>query len=260
MRCSIVIPTFNHAPYLRRTLASIFAQSPPFHTEVVVVDDGSTEETGDVLGEFIVGPRSDTMPIMLHIITLPEKSEFRNPAKAINVGYKAATGDIVIHQSDDVAHGAIDTIEQLCGALREGEFVNAAVRSSIAVDGLKPHEWPLGNADVPPDYQSWIIHSRFRPAPYLFLGALWRKDIYAVGGYDDRFVAPGWSDNWFADCLIRGLKLTPIFRDDIIGYHQQHDRARQGSLSPSQSLYSTLVGIGDFWTETAPWSMEASRC
>nr|MDP9122017.1 glycosyltransferase [Acidobacteriota bacterium] len=45
---SVVIPTYNHARRLALTLASLTAQTDR-RFEVVVVDDGSTDETQAVL-------------------------------------------------------------------------------------------------------------------------------------------------------------------------------------------------------------------
>jgi glycosyltransferase involved in cell wall biosynthesis len=51
---SVIVPVFNGARYVREALASILGQTyQPM--EVIVVDDGSTDETGKVLDEF--GPR-----------------------------------------------------------------------------------------------------------------------------------------------------------------------------------------------------------
>jgi len=49
---SVVIPSFNYARFLGDCLSSIFSQvdAPPF--EIVLVDDGSTDETAEVLETF----------------------------------------------------------------------------------------------------------------------------------------------------------------------------------------------------------------
>jgi glycosyltransferase involved in cell wall biosynthesis len=48
---SIVIPCFNAERYLAETLASAFAQTYP-HTEVIVIDDGSTDQTADLIRSY----------------------------------------------------------------------------------------------------------------------------------------------------------------------------------------------------------------
>src|SRR5262245_47193982 len=54
---SIIIPTYNHAAHLERSLAFLSSQLPPAEGqgqgfEVIVVDDGSTDETRDVVRAF----------------------------------------------------------------------------------------------------------------------------------------------------------------------------------------------------------------
>ncbi len=86
---SVVIPTFNCGPFLSAALASVRAQEWP-HLEVVVVDDGSTDGTADLLapmagrGELLFLQRTNT-----------------GPSAARNAGIRAASGTYVIFLDAD---------------------------------------------------------------------------------------------------------------------------------------------------------------
>jgi len=48
MNISVIIPTYNRCELLRRALLSVFAQTL-LPTEVVVIDDGSTDNTAAMM-------------------------------------------------------------------------------------------------------------------------------------------------------------------------------------------------------------------
>ena len=50
-RVSVVLPTYNRAGVLGRAVRSVLAQSAP-DLELIVVDDGSTDDTPRVLADF----------------------------------------------------------------------------------------------------------------------------------------------------------------------------------------------------------------
>lgn len=88
---SIVIPTHNHADYLADAIASALAQSAA--VEVLVVDDGSTDDTESVC---IRASRGD-------VRLKRYRQEHRGPSAARNVGIENATGEFVMFlDSDDV--------------------------------------------------------------------------------------------------------------------------------------------------------------
>lgn len=52
MRFSVIIPLYNKAPYVKKALQSVFAQSFTDY-EIIVVDDGSTDESTNVVEAFL---------------------------------------------------------------------------------------------------------------------------------------------------------------------------------------------------------------
>ena len=101
------------------------------------------------------------------------------------------------------------------------------------------------------------------PRPFFFLGALRIEDLFAVGGNDEEFVAPGYDDNWFADCLMKGLGLLPNFLTSVVGYHQDHPRPKGLAklVEPSRKLYEQKVAAakaGDipYCASGGPWELD----
>jgi len=86
---SIIIPTYNREHLVRRTLESVFAQSFT-DFEVIVVDDGSTDATLDVVATF-----GDRVKIL--------KQANQGPGLARNLGARHATGQyLAFLDSDDL--------------------------------------------------------------------------------------------------------------------------------------------------------------
>jgi glycosyltransferase involved in cell wall biosynthesis len=228
MRTSIVMATRNKAVLLERTLKSIFRQRPDFDYEVVVVDDGSGDETAAVCACF------DVRYLRL------ESERYRNPCFARNAGFRLARGEVVIQQSDEVMHVSPETIDFLTRELRVGEFLIATV-----------YNWNVETAQIRECY-SGIDN----PRPLFFLGSLWRKDLFAVGGYDEDFREPCYDDDWHAACLTRGLGLRSRFVP-VLGLHQAHGRPSL-NLTPSRLLYEKKLsqatkGLISFCSSGGPW-------
>jgi GT2 family glycosyltransferase len=95
MKVSVLICTRNRADSLRRTLETVFAQrlAAGFDYEVVVVDNGSEDETRRVVSEFPV-PRGGRL--LYHFEARP------GLARARNAGIEAASGDVIAFTDDDV--------------------------------------------------------------------------------------------------------------------------------------------------------------
>ncbi len=96
---SIVIPTYNAAKFMPALLDSIFKQSVE-DMEVLIVDDCSTDNTVEIAQKYPV-----------KVIRLEINS---GPAKARNIGVKAAKGDIIFFLDADVIvlDGAVNAVKE----------------------------------------------------------------------------------------------------------------------------------------------------
>jgi glycosyltransferase involved in cell wall biosynthesis len=93
MKCVIAIPTFNRSVLLSRAITSALAQTYE-DTNVIVVDDGSTDDTHKVIRPFLSNPRFCYMRLSQNVGT----------ARAKNVAIAYARCDaITFHDSDDIA-------------------------------------------------------------------------------------------------------------------------------------------------------------
>ncbi len=103
MRISIILPAKNEATGLYKTLPALRALFPD--AEVLVVNDGSTDETAQVAEEH--GARVLTSPYSM------------GNGAAIKRGARAATGDVLVFMDADGQHDPVD-ISKLLAKLDEG--------------------------------------------------------------------------------------------------------------------------------------------
>jgi GT2 family glycosyltransferase len=111
-RVSVIVPTFQRAPALQRTLAALCAVDYSRDLlEIVVVDDGSTDATAASVAEF---------PQVKYV-----HQPNRGVAAARNRGARLSTGDILIFVDDDIIVGADNVKRHLAVRDLYGECVVA---------------------------------------------------------------------------------------------------------------------------------------
>lgn len=90
---SVIVPTFNRSEEIQELLASLTTQTlPEKEFEIIVVDDGSTDNTESVINDFI--KNSD-----LNIRFI--KQDHKGPGEARNLGMKNASGEYFIFVDSD---------------------------------------------------------------------------------------------------------------------------------------------------------------
>lgn len=92
IRISVVMPTFNRIRIIERTLAALAEQDfPPSDYEIVVVVDGSTDGTAELLRTWRPG-------FAFRVVEAPH----RGVSAARNLGIRAAAGNLVLLLDDDL--------------------------------------------------------------------------------------------------------------------------------------------------------------
>ncbi len=182
-RATIVVPTFDGAASLPRTLAALGGQDYPHPYEILVVDDGSHDSTPAVLEEW----RQRLSPV-LRVFRQPNSG----PARARNRGAAEARGRFLAFIDDDcIAEPSwlreVDTALESAGTAavagavinREsswvGRYINReAVIAHVVEQGGTVSELITGNATV-------------------------RSDVFrALGGFDESIRVAGGEDTEFA--------------------------------------------------------------
>lgn len=102
---SIIIPAYNAAIYIEETLTSILKQKTQYTYEIIIINDGSTDNTAEVMDKF-----AQNFP-NINLINI----ENSGPAIARNIGISCATGDFIsfIDSDDRLFPDAIENLISL---------------------------------------------------------------------------------------------------------------------------------------------------
>lgn len=203
---SVVIPTYNRLPILTKCLRALEAQVIPPDSaiaryEVVVVDDGSTDETIPWLqahgGEF---PH-----LVLH------QQDHGGPALARNLGVQEAQGDWIIFIDSDLVVTP-SFLQAHWAGLREGQRQMGSDRCFTygAVINTANFENPTAEPYKLTDFS----------AAYFATGnvAIAKHWLHTAGLFDSQFQLYGWEDLELGVRLKKlGLKLIKC--PAAVGYH-----------------------------------------
>ena len=211
---SIVVPTFNRPNQLNNTLASIVRQSYK-DLEIIVVDDGTDEETQNVCQSYnvkyikLIRPLSDLV---------------RTPARPYNVGIRNAKGDVIILQNAECKHIDLNTIEKLVSMLTDTNVVFAKV-------------FALNTAGQVIN----LYCGKDNPRPFFFCGAIKKMWLEKLRGFDEEYTHSGYDDD---DMGARLAKEGLTFHfSEIEVHHQWHEQAGRIDFEPFQQMYSSKCAL-----------------
>src|SRR5689334_2296134 len=129
---TVVLPTYNRAEMLPAALVSVCAQTYT-DWELIVVDDGSSDETPTVISEFAARDS--------RIRSLRNEPNIRLP-KSLNRGFAEARGRLLTWTSDDNLYHphALATLAASFDANPDAGLAYASMRM-IDEDGLHVADW-----------------------------------------------------------------------------------------------------------------------
>lgn len=197
MRATIQLCTYNRAALLERVLDACFEQTvDPSPYEVVLVNDGSTDATGEVIANARKRATCD-----FTVIDQPNSGL----AKARNAGIAAARGERIIFIDDDVLVLPNFVAEHLRShEAHPLSIVRGGAINVESFDDLPPPVWSVAN------YSGNYFWTTNVSVPL--------RTIRAVGGFNESFAEYGWED------IDVGLRLRfggvkAVFNKRALVYH-----------------------------------------
>jgi GT2 family glycosyltransferase len=195
---SVVIATRNRNEELRNAIESVLAQTIP--AEVLVIDDGSTDATSEM-----VSSRFPQVRLIRH-----RKS--RGYIARRNEGARLAAGDVVFSIDDDATFSSPCTLEH---TLRE--FDNPRI-GAIAIPHLDTLSERLVNAPAP-DADVWCL------AHYTGTSHAVRRSVFLqLGGYREEMVHQGEEGDFCLRLLAAGY-VTRLGTAAPIQHHESPRRS-----------------------------------
>ena len=188
LRCTIVIPLFNKVEYTERCLEHIVRNTPDDLYEVVLVDNGSADATGDLLA-MLDGD--------VTIIRNPENLGF---SRACNQGAAAARTELILFLNNDTEPQP-GWLEPMLQVVQREPGVGVVGSRLLFPDGTLQHAGVFVVEDYTGAVPFYAVHRFYQEPPDLpqanvcedlqvVTGAsmlVRRSAFYAAGGFDEGY-------------------------------------------------------------------------
>ncbi len=232
---SIIVPTYNQSLYLPICLDSIWFQDWP-ELEIIVVNDGSTDASREVLDAFIeavtservsyacnYNERTDVVERFEHLRYPPEgrdlkiihHSENKGLGAALNTGFKAAAGEYCTFiASDDMLLPS--AMSELAAALEDGNADFAYADLHIVDDAgriLRRFSFP-----------EYSFESSFCRWYLCGVCKLYRRELHERIGYYDETIKPQ-DHEMFLRFAMHGARFVHVPK--VLANLRIHDADRQ---------------------------------
>lgn len=207
---SVIMPAYNRAACIKDSLESVKGQSYP-HWECIIVDDGSTDHTQDVVQD-VIGHDSRFKYF---------KQSNQGAAAARNCAVRNSQGVYILPLDSDDLIGAGYIEAAVLQFIKDPELT--LVYSKAEKIGEETGAWP-----IPPfDYRLFLVYNM------IFNSSLFKRaDFDAVGGYSEDTMFEDW-DLWIK-LLKKGGRVCQL--PEVYYYYRTHEEASVTSYLSNDSI------------------------
>lgn len=215
---SVIIPTYNRAHLIGETLESILAQTYS-QWECIVVDDGSSDSTEEVMGEYL---KKDSRFKFYHRPT--ERIKGANACR--NYGFENSTGDYVIwFDSDDLMtsnHIALK-VEQIVS--NEVDFVIAQTANFKGDEFQEPYKYSK------PEYGITAEDFISRKTHWYTYDVMLHSALAAKISYHEKMKS--WQDYYYY-CQMLLISTKGHYIDVVLTHRRLHDVTIQSEMTKTK--------------------------
>jgi glycosyltransferase involved in cell wall biosynthesis len=217
---SVLIPNYNHGPYVTHCLDHVFSQGFPL-TEVIVVDDGSTDDSAEIITRYASRE--------------PRLRFFQNPTnqgvmKTMNRALSLARGDYVYGGAADdwvaprAFQKAMEMLRRYPGA---GLCFGYVSQCHVGTGKITPLRSPICAYPryFSPDELAEAFLRESRPGDCVVVpgnGAVWKRvDFVRAGGYQEGL---RWYGDWFPLQVV-ALRQGACFIPECMAFTRMNHRS-----------------------------------
>ncbi|MGN6473294.1 MAG: glycosyltransferase family 2 protein [Mycobacteriales bacterium] len=194
---SVVVATYARAHLLPRLIGALEGQDNPPRFELVIVDDGSPDDTWDTLQRL-----ADASSIAVRPLRLDAN---RGPAAARNHGWRSSPAQQIAFTDDDCAPEP-GWLRDLVGGLAGADIAQGrTIPDPRELDQMGPFSRSLSITEEDGFYQTCNVAYR-------------RRTLEQAGGFDEAFRFPAGEDTNLA-WRARAAGATTCFRPDAVVRH-----------------------------------------
>lgn len=222
---SIVTPAFNQGAYLAETIESVLSQDYA-NIEYIVLDDGSTDDTAEIISRYDGRIRS-------------ERHDNIGQARTLNKGWRMARGEYLGYLSaDDLLEP--DAVSRLVSELIKSPDIAVSYGDFKLIDSNGRVFRSVRTEEY--DRRRLTVDIICQPGP----GALFRREVFArTGGWTGKLRQVPDFEFWLRASRVGPFKRVPEF---LARYRVHVDSASFSATTSDRSMEIVDV-MSDYWRQ-----------